>query len=563
MLLNFNTNQIEKEITDWLAPDGRYFEIQCAERKFLKDNNCEYYDAPWCVQYTSELGFQLQNESGLSTLTNDLIQMVHRLNFRFNDRCDYIIHIDKAESLSKTGETSIAIIVNMTLTVYYIDVMELESAFISEIVQKDALNLSDVQHIKLQPFFILKPLRRLSQLDQEGLYASNANNNMYPRVITKQKNDEDLKSSFESCDNKVRLNQVLICKHLLLDQSFFHVIIDDQTLPPNVSITIDFNVTKVHITDNKDLLMVDFDDDGSLLVCIDLIDKKLNESKERDPGIDPRCKETQCFVENILTWVCFIISMVCLLLTLLTYCMFPVLRTKAGVNNMFLSFSLLLAQVSLMFSAYTSAPGMHCKTIGVLTHFLWLWNFSWNFLCSFHMFRVFNAGPRMNNERNMTCETWKWLSGSLVLPLSVVSSVITYNTFKSQGRELGYGNFQCYLDSPFFIGITVAAPLFVITLINVTFFLVTVYKMYSLRSLQSTSFSSSAPDFNKTIYVKLSTVTGMFWIVALLAELSDNAIFGFIAILLNGLQGMAIFFAFVCNKKVVTLYSSLWRKDQA
>ncbi|KAK7005053.1 adhesion G-protein coupled receptor D1, partial [Biomphalaria glabrata] len=142
------------------------------------------------------------------------------------------------------------------------------------------------------------------------------------------------------------------------------------------------------------------------------------------------------------------------------------------------------------------------------------------------MFRVFTAGPRMNNERNMTRETWKWLSGSLVLPLSVVSSVITYNTFKSQGRELGYGNVQCYLDSPFFIGITVAAPLLVITLINVTFFLVTVYKMYSLRRLQSASFSNNAPDFNMTIYVKLSTVTGMFWIVAVLAEFSDNAIFG-------------------------------------
>ncbi|KAK0048633.1 adhesion G protein-coupled receptor L2 [Biomphalaria pfeifferi] len=211
--------------------------------------------------------------------------MVHRFNFCFNDRCDYIIHIDKAENLSKTGETSISIIVNMTLTVYYTNVIELESAFISEIVQKDAFNLSDVQHIKLQPFFILKPLRRFNQLDQEGLHALNANNNMYPQVITKKKNDEVIISSLESCDNKDRLNQALICKHLLLDQSFFHVTIDDQTLPPNVTITIDFNVTKVHITDNKDLLMVDFDDDGSLLVCIDLIDKKLNELKERDPGI--------------------------------------------------------------------------------------------------------------------------------------------------------------------------------------------------------------------------------------------------------------------------------------
>ncbi|KAK0048637.1 adhesion G protein-coupled receptor L2 [Biomphalaria pfeifferi] len=125
-------------------------------------------------------------------------------------------------------------------------------------------------------------------------------------------------------------------------------------LPPNVTITIDFNDTKLQITDNEDLVMLNVNNDETLDVCIALLDKKLKELKERDPDIKRQhCKETLCLVENFLTWICFIISIVCLLLTLLTYCMFPVLRTKAGVNNMFLSFSLLLAQVSLMISAYT------------------------------------------------------------------------------------------------------------------------------------------------------------------------------------------------------------------
>ncbi|KAK7005058.1 adhesion G-protein coupled receptor D1, partial [Biomphalaria glabrata] len=74
--------------------------------------------------------------------------------------------------------------------------------------------------------------------------------------------------------------------------------------------------------------------------------------------------------------------------------------------------------------------------------------------------------------------------------------------------------------------ITVATPLFVITLINVSFFFVAVYKIYSVRRLQSDFLPSTAPDFTTTIYIKLSTVTGMFWIVAVLAEFSDNKIFG-------------------------------------
>ncbi|XP_055874869.1 latrophilin receptor-like protein A isoform X2 [Biomphalaria glabrata] len=288
--------------------------------------------------------------------------------------------------------------------------------------------------------------------------------------------------------------------------------------------------------------------------------------KERDPDIkrpkDEHCKETLCLVENFLTWICFIISMVCLLLTLLTYCMFPVLRTKAGVNNMFLSFSLLLAQVSLIISAYTSVYRFWCAFIGVLVHFLWLWNFSWNFICSFHMFRVFTASVRMNNERNMTCDTWKWLTGSLVLPVIDVSAVLTYSFLMSKGREFGYGNVQCYLDSPLLIGITVAAPLFAITLINVIFYLVTVYKIYSVQRLRTASLSSTTPDFNTTIYIKLSTVTGMFWIVAVLAEFLDSEILGFIALLLNGLQGLAIFQTFVFNRRVLSLYSSLWKQPE-
>ncbi|KAI8794741.1 adhesion G-protein coupled receptor D1 [Biomphalaria glabrata] len=178
------------------------------------------------------------------------------------------------------------------------------------------------------------------------------------------------------------------------------------------------------------------------------------------------------------------------------------------------------------------------------------------------MFRVFTASVRMNNESNMTRDTWKWLTGSLVLPIIDVSAVLTYSFLMSKGREFGYGNVQCYLDSPLLIGIAVAAPLFAITLINVIFYLVTVYKIYSVQRLRTASLSSTTPDFNTTIYIKLSTVTGMFWIVAVLAEFLDSEILGFIALLLNGLQGLAIFQTFVFNKRVLSLYSSLWKQPE-
>ncbi|KAK7005082.1 adhesion G protein-coupled receptor L2, partial [Biomphalaria glabrata] len=507
--------------------------------------------------------------------------LLERLN-RFSKKLvQYIIQIDLVEFLTKPGQTLLFLLVKMSIQIKVNEPRNvLERELMSAIFKPEAIViLSDENNLKLKPFFILLPLQFEGKIDQ--LNSSHCNDTTL-RINSNKTEDDTLENPYYTYYKAARLNQLLICRHVRLDQSYFHLIIDDHALPSNVTVVIHFNTTKIQITDNEDLIMLDVDAYGNLLVCVDLIDMKLKELKESDPDSeklidrklkerDPEtekpsdnlCEETQCLIENILTWICFIISIVCLLLTLLTYCMFPVLRTKAGVNNMFLSLSLLLAQVSLMISAYTSAPSIPCKIIGVMTHFLWLWNFSWNFICSYHMFRVFTNSRRVNNQQTMTRGTWKRLSGSFVLPVTDVIAVITYSHFTTMEREFGYGNVRCYLDSPFLIGIAVAAPLFVITLINVIFFLVTVYKIYSVQSLQSASFSKSAPDFNKTIYVKLSTVTGMFWIVAVLAELSDNAIFGFIALVLNGLQGVAIFYAFVCNKRVVALYSTSWRQPEA
>ncbi|KAI8794734.1 adhesion G protein-coupled receptor L2 [Biomphalaria glabrata] len=231
------------------------------------------------------------------------------------------------------------------------EITELESTILLEIVQKDLIfRLSDKHDVKLHSFYVLKHLQCKNKIDE--IYVSNVNNTKFPPVTSI--NTKDAEKPPKICRRLSIVSQVMICKHVSLDQSFFHLSIDDQMLPPNVTITINVNDTKLQITDNEDLVMLKVNNDRTLHVCISLLDKKLKELKERDPEIKRQhCKETLCLVENFLTWICFIISIVCLLLTLLTYCMFPVLRTKAGVNNMFLSFSLLLAQVSLMISAYT------------------------------------------------------------------------------------------------------------------------------------------------------------------------------------------------------------------
>ncbi|KAI8794486.1 adhesion G-protein coupled receptor D1, partial [Biomphalaria glabrata] len=103
--------------------------------------------------------------------------------------------------------------------------------------------------------------------------------------------------------------------------------------------------------------------------------------------------------------------------------------------------------------------------------------------------------------------------------------------------------------------ITVAAPVLIITAINVTFFLKVVYTIYKVRTLQLMEAVGS--DFDFKIYMKLSTVTGIFWIVAFLAESMASDILKLMSVVLNGLQGVAIFYSFVCNKRALMLWKTV------
>ncbi|KAI8794477.1 adhesion G-protein coupled receptor D1, partial [Biomphalaria glabrata] len=354
----------------------------------------------------------------------------------------------------------------------------------------------------------------------------------------------------------IKLSSLTLCKYVSFNETDYQITVNDTVTPPDVSISIDFNVTKIIIKNNKDLIMAEVTDEGRLNVCVDLLDRFVKESKEKSKRREKWCVEIACLVEYILTLTCFSLSAVCLLLTILTYLMLPELRTMAGLNNFFLSCSLLLAQLSSLASISIFQQGIHCKVLGVVTHFLWLWNFSWSFICSYHMLRVFTDQTRSRALRTTIGLMWKYMCGSFTMPVFVVMTCIGYNYFIIEQRNIGYGKTRCYLDSSLSVGVTVAAPVLIITAVNVTFFLKVVYTIYKVRTLQSMEAAGS--DFDFKIYMKLSTVTGIFWIVAFLAESMASDILKLMSVVLNGLQGVAIFYSFVCNKRVLMYWKTVY-----
>ncbi|KAI8794449.1 adhesion G protein-coupled receptor E4P [Biomphalaria glabrata] len=248
------------------------------------------------------------------------------------------------------------------------------------------------------------------------------------------------------------LSSLMLCMYVSFNETEYQLTVNDTVTPPDVSISIDFNVTKIIIKDNKDLIMAEVTNEGRLNVCVDLLDRILHKSDRNSKQPGQECIEIICLIEYILTLTCFSLSAVCLLLTMLTYLMVPELRTVVGLNNFFLSCSLLLAQLSSLASIRIFQRGIHCQVLGVVTHFLWLWNFSWNFISSYRMLRVFTDQTRSRGLITTKHEMWKFVCGSFALPVCVVLTCVGYNYYVTKGRDIGYGKVRCYLDSALSVG---------------------------------------------------------------------------------------------------------------
>ncbi|KAI8794495.1 adhesion G protein-coupled receptor E4P, partial [Biomphalaria glabrata] len=66
----------------------------------------------------------------------------------------------------------------------------------------------------------------------------------------------------------------------------YRITINDSVIPQKVAITINFNVTEVHITDNKELIMIDIHANGRLDVCTDLLDFKIKGSNNEKSTLE-------------------------------------------------------------------------------------------------------------------------------------------------------------------------------------------------------------------------------------------------------------------------------------
>ncbi|RUS78034.1 hypothetical protein EGW08_014209 [Elysia chlorotica] len=396
-------------------------------------------------------------------------------------------------------------------------------------------HLSGYPHIGYTPLVVLGETNSSSFCSDPGVRCHKSEGSDYAAIWP---------SSFTARDHFINAGQNLSCECVQFNSSDYEIEKTDRTTSFIPVIKLSLNLGKIT------LVFTEWTELSSMSFI----------AKTRDQSGFSAVEKAQ----YALTLVCVGVSMVCLALTLLTYLSFRALRNEAGLNNTFLCASMLMAQAFLVASSHVSGPGPVCTALGLVTHFLWLWLFAWSWLCCLHMYRVFSlttGGHHIRTHRRGCCS---WLDSrlvrtvalSLTLPVGVVCAVTVASLGASGGSRTGYGRDACYLDTPLLVGLGTVLPLCAVIASNAVFFTITACKIRHTRALQSRDFSRSKQSDRTDlfIYIKLSSITGVFWLVQIMAEALDNDVLRFLAIITNGLQGVFIFLSYTCNTRVLGLY---------
>lgn len=261
---------------------------------------------------------------------------------------------------------------------------------------------------------------------------------------------------------------------------------------------------------------------------------------------------TLAIAKGILALICTCLSLLCLLLTLIVYIWIQELRTQPGINNMVLSASLFCAQVLFQFASgqAKNIPKWICQVIGVFVHFSWLHAIFWMNICSFHMFRSFTALKTSTNNTSTLKQTLLYELYSIVLSAVPVSINIAVLYTATAGDEMGYGEGICYISRYYMVGYTFTLPVFIVVFINIVLFLIVVVKITRMPSVQS---SCTHNRSYMTIYAKLSSLTGITWLLGFVYVSTEIEAIEYLFIIPNAGQGVFIFVAFVCNKRVLRL----------
>nr|XP_054765971.1 uncharacterized protein LOC129272910 [Lytechinus pictus] len=259
--------------------------------------------------------------------------------------------------------------------------------------------------------------------------------------------------------------------------------------------------------------------------------------------------------QSITSFIGCLLSIACLVFTLVTYVKFGSLR-KSICSQLVMStcVSLTLAQLMLLFSGMAKSNHISCTCFAVLGHYLWLVVFAHSMALAFDLYRRFGLTQKVKKTSEGQRLLVVFLVSAWGSPLLIVIPCVIVHLCKLPHVALTYGTIKsCWIGNGFMNLYVFGVPMALSLIFNGILFALVVAGLRK-RTNQTTKRKSSKLTTEGVVYLKMSTLLGFTWIFGFIAAFANVTALLYIFIILNSLQGVYIFIAFICNKRVFKMW---------
>ncbi|XP_028826038.1 adhesion G protein-coupled receptor L3 isoform X4 [Denticeps clupeoides] len=253
---------------------------------------------------------------------------------------------------------------------------------------------------------------------------------------------------------------------------------------------------------------------------------------------------------DVITWVGILLSLVCLLICIFTFCFFRGLQSDRNTIHKNLCISLFIAESLFLVGINRADQPIACAVFAALLHFFFLAAFTWMFLEGVQLYIMLVEVFESEHSR---CRYFYMVGYGIPALIVAVSAAVDYRS---------YGTDQvCWLRLDTYFIWSFIGPATLIIMLNVIFLGIALYKMFHHTAILKPD-SGCLDNIKSWVIgaIALLCLLGLTWAFGLMYINESTVITAYLFTIFNSLQGMFIFiFHCVLQKKVRKEYGKCLR----
>ncbi|XP_031759466.1 adhesion G protein-coupled receptor L3 isoform X2 [Xenopus tropicalis] len=253
---------------------------------------------------------------------------------------------------------------------------------------------------------------------------------------------------------------------------------------------------------------------------------------------------------DVITWIGILLSLVCLLICIFTFCFFRGLQSDRNTIHKNLCISLFVAELLFLIGINRTDQPVACAVFAALLHFFFLAAFTWMFLEGVQLYIMLVEVFESEHSRKKYFYLVGYGMPALIVSVSAAVDYRSYGTDK-----------VCWLRLDTYFIWSFIGPATLIIMLNVIFLGIALYKMFHHTAILKPE-TGCLDNIKSWVIgaIALLCLLGLTWAFGLMYINESTVIMAYLFTIFNCLQGMFIFiFHCVLQKKVRKEYGKCLR----